>query len=557
MLGALGFPIIMVGLALGVFSVILVFARNFKKCPPNMALVVYGRKRKDGTGFRLITGGSALVIPLLENYTFIPLGTISIAASVTDTPNIDGVPVSVEATANVKVSSDRTRLAAAVERMLGKRPEEISEMLKITMDGLLRQIIGTLTIEAIIKEREKLAQQVLSGATTELNKLGFEIDVFVVNKVSDKGGYIESLGAKRTAEVKRDAAIAQAEATKEATVKSSLAKQQGESARLAAEQQIAEANRDLSLKQAAFKKETETAQAEAEMARALKTAEVDKDLRRRRVEAEASETQARIALAEQEAARTEKELQSTVIRPAEAQARAAVVTAEGNASAAIRQADATRATAEAEKSKLTFEGEGHAAAEAAQRRMLGLAEADANRARGEAEGAAIRAKGEAEGAAILARLGAEAEGLQKKNDAMARMSPEALRIIVLERLPQIIDEVGEAGQKIVGAAFEPVGAGLSRIDNVNIVDLGGSNGNGEGGIAKFAGSIPEVVFGALTRAKALGMDVDGILEKLGVPKGALTGLLDGMNMSGKTLPVDVDEVDIPPAARTRVAKQGT
>ena len=493
-------PIIMIGLAISAFATFIIFARNYRRCPPNKVLVVFGRKRKeqvekDGRsilqtrGYRLITGGAAFVYPLFEEYKEISLETVSIDSNVSDTPNVSGVLVEVDATANVKVSSKPELLSLAVERMLGKTPQEIHVMLKTTLDGLLRQIVGTLTVEEIVTDREALAQKVLSGAQTELNKLGFEIDVFVVNKIGDKVGYIEAMGKKRTAEVKRDATIAEAEANRDATIKSSEAKQKAEAVRLGADRQIAESQRDLDLKKAEFKKSTETADAEAAMARDLKTAEVDKDLRQRRVEAEEAETKARIGLAEQEAARVQQELQARVIRPAEAEA-----------TAAQKRAEAIKTLAEAEKQKLSLEGEGRALAEAALTRELG----------------------NAQGEAIGARLGAEAEGLRKKNEALATMSDAAKLIIVLERLPQIIEEFGEAGERIVGAAFEHVGQGMSRIDSVHIVDLGNDSGSG---VAKFAGSIPEVIFGTLVKAKALGINVEEILEKLGVPRDALTGLL--------------------------------
>ncbi|MBI4472701.1 MAG: flotillin family protein, partial [Acidobacteria bacterium] len=150
LLQAFGLPIVVVGLLLAALSTFVAFARNYRKCPPNKVLVVYGRKNRKGgevKGYRLITGGSAFVLPLFEDYTYIGLETFSVESSVTDTPNKDGVPVTVEATANIKVSSDPERLSAAVERMLGKTTQEIHIMLKTTLDGLLRQIIGTLTVE--------------------------------------------------------------------------------------------------------------------------------------------------------------------------------------------------------------------------------------------------------------------------------------------------------------------------------------------------------------------------------------------------------------------------
>src|SRR6266571_656152 len=531
---AFGFPIVVIGLLLAALSTFAAFARNYRKCPPNKVLVVYGRKHKardqETKGYRLIRGGSAFVLPLFEDFTYIGLDTFSVESSVTDTPNKDGVPVTVEATANIKVSSDPERLAAAVERMLGKTPQEIHIMLKTTLDGLLRQIIGTLTVEDIVRNREKLAQEVLSGAQTELNKLGFQIDVFVVNKVDDKEGYIKALGAKRTAEVKRDAEIAKAEADRESVVKSSAAKQEAETARLAADERIAQANRDLDLKKAAFKKETETAQAEADMAKALKDAEIDRELRQRRVAAEEAETKAKISLAEQESLRREKELVATTIKPAEANSRASTIIAEGNANAAVKQAEAVKAQAEAEKQKLTLEGEGRAAAEAARTRQIG-----------EAEGAAAAARGRAEGEAIKAKLLAEAEGLTAKNEALAHMSDAARLIIILEHLPEIIGNLGDAGQKVVGSAFEHIGAGMSRIDSIHIIDLGGGqNGSANGGdpLSKFAMSIPKTVFGVIAQAKAMGLDFGAVMEQLGIPKGAFEGLLGNLNKSG--LPSDAE-----------------
>src|SRR5262245_32240486 len=547
LLQAFGFPIVVVGLLLAGLSTFVAFARNYRKCPPNKVLVVFGRKhRASGKGYRLINGGSAFVLPLFEDFTYIGLETFSVESSVTDTPNKDGVPVTVEATANIKVSSDPERLAAAVERMLGKTPQEIHTMLKTTLDGLLRQIIGTLTVEDIVRNREKLAQEVLSGAQTELNKLGFQIDVFVVNKVDDKEGYIKALGARRTAEVKRDAEIAKAEADRESVVKSSAAKQEAETARLAADERIAQSNRDLDLKKASFKKETETAQAEAEMAKSLKEAEIDRELRQRRVAAEEAETRAKIALSEQEALRKEKELVATTIKPAEANSRASTIIAEGNASAAIKQAEAIKAQAEAEKQKLTLEGEGRAAAEAARTKQLGQAEAAANEARGRAEAAAneargradaaaTEARGKAEGEAIKARLLAEAGGLTAKNEALAHMSDAARMIIILEHLPEIIDKVGQAGEKVVGSAFEHIGAGLSRIDSIHIIDLGNhQNGSGDDPVSRFALNVPKTVFGVLAQAKALGLDVGSMIEKLGLPQNALEGLLGTLNKTNNS-----------------------
>jgi flotillin len=219
--------------------------------------------------------------------------------------------------------------------------------------------------------------------------------------------------------------------------------------------------------------------------------------------------------------RRQEELVAEKIRPAEAEREAAAIQAEGVRRAAVIRAEgekaATIAIAEAERSKLAAEGEGRAAAEAAQCRQVGEAEAAANKARLLAEADGIKAKGAAEGAAISARLLAEAEGFLKKNQALSQMSESARLIFVIEALPEIIDRAGDAGQKVASSMFEAVGHGLSKIDNLTIMDMGGgSNAVGSGPVGRFALTAPDVVFQTLTRAKALGLDVTPLLRWLKV-----------------------------------------
>jgi len=221
-------PVLLVLVAAVVLVVLMTAVRNYIKVPPNRVAVFYGRKHKthDGklVGFRLVTGGAGWKWPVLENVTYLDLSVFPIDLDVRDVPNIDGVLVSVQAVANVKVRSDEQSLTAAAERFLGLPPQGVKEIAYKNLEGHLRSIIGRLTVEEIVRDRAKFNQEVLTEAAADLAKIGLGVDVLTIQKVSDAEGYIEALGKKRTAEVKRDATIGEAEAAREATMKSSTAR---------------------------------------------------------------------------------------------------------------------------------------------------------------------------------------------------------------------------------------------------------------------------------------------------------------------------------------------
>lgn len=519
MLEGLGVPFSIVALAVGALSIVVFVLRNYRKCPPNEVLVVYGGK--SGTKARFVAGGGTFVMPVFKAFKTLILRVFPVEVKVQSTPNKDGVKISVDAVANVKISSDATILQNAAERLLDAKPEELKQLAVQTLEGILRQIVGTLSVEDIVRDRERLQQAVTASAHGALQNLGFTLDTFVIKEISDKEGYIDAMGKKKTAEVKRDAEIGEAEAKRDATLKASEARRLGEAARLSNEEQIAEAERDLALKKATIKVETETADAQANLARQLKEAEINEGLVKKTVAIEEARIKAQIGVADQEIQRRERELQATVLKPAEAERTAAVVRAEGEANAKVLQANADKlvmvARAEADKVRLAAEGEGHAAAEAAQKKQIG-----------EAEAAAVRARGEAEAKATEAKLLAEALGLLKKNEALAQMGESAKLILILDRMPHIIETAGEAAKKAIGSAFEHVGAGLSRIDSLHIVDMGGNgygNGNGSSPVARYAMAIPEIVFGMIQKAKALGVNLDELLKPLGIDTEKLVGQL--------------------------------
>ena len=527
--------VVVLVLSLALLGVFWVLAKRYRKVPPNEVLVVYGRKTSEGRGYRVVAGGAAFIIPLLEEYSTISLNLIQIPLRIENTPNVDGVLITVEAVGNVKVSSEPELLAAAIERFLGYDLAEIERQIHDILEGQLRQIIGTLRIEEIVQKREKITEQVTQNAAMDLARIGIRCDLILVNRISDNLGYIEALGKKRTAEVIRDASIGQAEAERDATIRASNARREGEQTRLDNDAQIAAAQRDLDKKRAQYAALVAEQDAIAAQAGPKASAIATQDVKKQEVKVQEVETEARIAVSMKEAERRQKELIATQIRPAEAQREAIVLTAEGEANAAVVRAEgeakamrvraegqkaAAIATAEAERVRLTAEGEGSANADRAKRQAAGEGEGAAIRAKGEAEGAAIRAMGIAEGEAIQAKLVAEAQGILKKAEAYKALDRAAMIQMVLEKAPQLIQELGAAMQQGLTPFAElgkGIGAGLGNIDKVNIVDMGGGAGkDGKDALTRYAMTVPDVLFAILARMKTVGIDVDGLLKKVGI-----------------------------------------
>lgn len=557
-LGSFMVPIAVVAVVLSLLGVLMFVSRNYMRCPPNKVLVLYGRKHrwtdesgKEVTrGYRLITGGAAFRLPLLEESQELSLAMFQVPVRVENSPNKDGVRVTVDSVANVKISSDQGPLGSAVEQFLGKRQEEITHIIHSTLEGIVRQLVGTLSIEQMVREREEIAHKVIELTGSELAKLGVECKNFVITKVEDEQGYIEALGRKRAAEVKRDAEIGEAEAQREATIRSSTARREADQKRLENDQQVAEAEKELAVKRATYDALVKAEQAKAALAGQIASAERAKDLKKKEVEVEqaAAEAQTFVVqkqaeLAEKQAALAEKQLVATKIKPAEAARDAMKIEAEGDKQAAVLRAEAAR-----EAAKLEAEGKALAAkqdAEAAKSRAEAAAsEAEATKAlagaekvklqsegegRAEAEAALVQRRGEAEGTAIRAKLLAEAAGVKAKNDALAQMSDGARLILILDRMPELIEQGGDALAKALGPAFQSVGAGLAAVDKIEIIDFGG-NGNGSGtALQRFMLAIPELALKVATEASKTGVDVKPLFAKLGIKvlDSATTGTGDG------------------------------
>jgi flotillin len=470
---------ILLGL-LGVFGAMALFARNYIKVPPSMVAIFYGRKHyltdehghRTTVGFRVVRGGAALRVPVLEQVEYLSLNIISIPLRISRAYTKEGVPVTVEAVANVKIAGDDTSLRGASERFLGMTTDKIKEVIFQTLEGHLRAILGTLTVEEINADRQAFAQKMTDEAAVDLKKMGVNIDILTIQQISDEMGYLDALGKKRTAEVKRDAVIGEAQAQRDAMIKSALADQEGKTKRYEADIAIAQSLRDKETKQAEFNATVQAKTAETEQAGPLATAIAKQRVTEQATRIDQVRKQQEVLVQEQEVARREKELQATVVKPAEAERQAAILRAEGEKQATIIRAEATQ-------KELEYKGAG----EAAKIERVGRAEA-----------AKVLAIGEAEAEVVKLKLLAEAEGLQRKAEAWKNFNEAAVINMVVEKMPELAQ------------AFATQLAG---IDKINIIEMG----NGTGGVGKVMNTVGGGMTAMLAMLKdQLGIDIARLMQ---------------------------------------------
>ncbi len=504
-------PFLLVLVALIVLVVVMTAVRNYIKVPPNKVAVFYGRKHhtSDGKviGFRLITGGAALKWPVVENVTYLDLTIFPIDLEVRDMPNKDGVLVSAQAVANVKIRNDQESLIAAAERFLGRGLEDVKQIAYKNLEGHLRSIIGRLTVEEIVRDRAKFNQEVLMEAASDLAKIGLGVDVLTIQKIWDAEGYIEALGKRRTAEVKRDAQIGEALAAREATIQSTTAIREGKERENENLALIAQAEKERDVRKAQFEAEVQAQQARARQAGPLAEAKARQEVVEQEVQVEYIRMKKQTEVAEAEAMRRERQLSAEVVKPAEAQRQQVILQAEATKQKEILEAEGRKTAiiviADAEKQRLALEGIGEADA----MRAKLFAEADGTKAKllAEAEGTKAKLLAEAEG--VKAKLLAEAEGALKKAEAFAKLDESSKTMLVLERFPEVI----KAFAPVAGAVAAPLG----NIDKLVMLDSGGSS-DGANTLNRLANTVPTTMFSLMQTAQALGIDLSGLLGKIGI-----------------------------------------
>lgn len=407
------------------FTLVAVYASRVRKVGPNEVLIISGRRTRSAeTGevepYRIVKGGRAFIWPILERVDTLLLEIMTIEIITDDVYTRQGVPVTLEGVAQIKIASDDVSIRTAAERFLSKTRAEITNVAHETLAGHLRAIIGNMTVEEIYRERDRFAQEVQDVSASDLANMGLGIDTFVIKDVRDKEGYLDALGRPRVAEVKRDATIAEQIAlTREA-----------------------EARRDYSLQQATYDSEVARKQTEANLAGTLQERITNQTIRAEEVQIELIEKQKRIEVQEQEALRMEKELEATVRKPA--------------------AAEQFRIETLANAGK--YELEARAGGEAA-----------AIRARGEAEADAIRARGLAEAEITLQKGLSEAQAMEKKAAAWQQYNQAAIIQQIVEALPEVASAIAQplaqTDRIVIISSGDSAGAGASKIsgDITNII----------------------------------------------------------------------------------------
>jgi flotillin len=437
-----------------------VFAKLYRKAGPHEALVVYGFR-----GTRVVKGHGTVILPMVESYRELSLELMSFdVAPQQDLYTRQGVAVTVEAVAQIKVKSDPESILTASEQFLTKSPADREALIRLVMEGHLRGIIGQLTVEEIVKQPEMVADRMRSTCADDMNKMGLEVISFTIKEVRDKNEYITNMGRPDVARIKRDADVATAEADRDTAIRraialreSATAKAQADQERVAAETaslaRQAEANRDLEVKKATYNELVKRQQAQADKAYEIQTNVMQQQVIAESVKVQQVEKEAQVKVQEAEINRREKELIATVLKGAEIE----------------RQRIQT--LAEAEKSRTMVEAEGRASA--------------------------IRAQGEAEAEIIFKKGDAEARAMNLKAEAFQEYNQAAVVDKLLTGLPEIVKALASP---------------LQNVDKITIV----STGNGHSaGMNKITGDITEMAAQVPALFEALsGMQMSDLLGKI-------------------------------------------
>lgn len=457
---AVGVWIIAGLMVLAIILLVTLLTRLYRKAGPHEALVVYGFR-----GTRIVQGHGTVIFPLIENCNELSLELMSFdVAPQQDLYTKQGVAVTVEAVAQIKVKSDPESIRTAAEQFLTKTDQEREGLIRLVMEGHLRGIIGQLTVEEIVKQPEMVADRMRSTCADDMNKMGLEVISFTIKEVRDKNEYITNMGRPDVARIKRDADVATAETERDTAIKRAHAQREAAVARAQADQERvmaetlsqakqAEALRDLEIKKASYQEATRRQQAQADKAYEIQTNVMQQQVIAESVKIQQIEKEQQIKVQEAEILRREKELIATVLKAAEI------------------EKQRIETLADAERQKLIMEAEGHASS--------------------------IRAQGEAEADIIFKKGEAEAKAMNVKAEAYQEYNQAAVLDKIISGLPEVV---------------RALAAPLAHVDKITVVSTGNGDTSGmhkiTADMAKMAAQIP-ALFEALS-----GMQMSELLSKI-------------------------------------------
>lgn len=459
-------------LAVVIFVTISALVSRYKRCPSDKILVVYGKT--GGTSAKCIHGGGAFIWPVIQDYAYLDLKPLSIEANLTNALSRQNIRVDVPCRFTIAISTEHENMNTAAERLLGLNSENIQDLAKDILFGQLRLVIATMTIEEINSDRDKFLDNISKNVDSELKKIGLKLINVNVTDIKDESGYIEALGKEAAAKAINEAKISVAEQEKIGETGKAMADREKDT-------QIAETHRDRDVKIAITQKDREVSIASAMKDESIGKAEAERDTRIKTSEANAlaikGENEAKIAIAQSDALRREKEAEALKIAIASEKVQQAKALEESY------HAEQAAENARADRERSTQNANIVVPAEIAKQRAIIEAQAIAEQTREQAKGEAdaIYAKMEAEAKGLYEILTKQAEGYKEVVGAAGGDPTKAFQLLLIEKLPELVKTQVEAVKNI-------------KIDKITVWDSGnGSSDNGNSTTANFVSGMMKTV----------------------------------------------------------------
>jgi flotillin len=458
-------------LAVVIFVTISALVSRYKRCPSDKILVVYGKT--GGSSAKCIHGGGAFIWPVIQDFAYLDLRPLSIEANLTNALSRQNIRVDVPCRFTIAISTEPENMNSAAERLLGLNGEQIQDLAKDILFGQLRLVIATMTIEEINSDRDKFLDNISKNVDSELKKIGLKLINVNVTDIKDESGYIEALGKEAAAKAINEAKISVAEQEKIGETGKAMADREKDT-------QIAETHRDRDVKIAITQKDREVSIAQALKDESIGKAEADKDTRIKTSEANAfaikGENEAKIAIAQSDAARREKEAEALRIAIASEKVQQAKALEESY------HAEQEAENARAERERSTQTANIVVPAEIAKQRAIIEAQAIAEKTRVQAKGEAdaIFAKMEAEAKGLYEILTKQAEGYKEVVNAAGGDPTKAFQLLLIEKLPELVKTQVEAVKNI-------------KIDKITVWDSGKGAENGNTTTANFVSGMMKTV----------------------------------------------------------------
>ena len=457
--------LLLVGLGVIALIVVLILVM-YVKAPPAVAYILSGLRKEP----RILIGTGGIKVPIIERLDRVFLGqtTVDIKTSM-PVPTHDFIDVMVDAVCKVRVSPTPEGIRLAAKNFLNMTSDDIARQVEDSLEGNMREVIGAITLQGLVTDRDAFSDQIQQKAAKDMAKLGLEILSCNIQNITDQKGLIEGLGADNTYKIRKEAAITKANAEKDIQIAESEAKKAANDVRVKNETEIAERNNELAIKQADLKCVSDSKKAEADAAYEIQKQEQQRTVNEKTVDAKIAQTKREQILAEEQVKVTENKLRAEV----NAKADAAKYNTEVDAQARKFKIT-TDAQAALEQQKREAEAKAYMAEQEA-KAVKAKADAAKYAALQEAEG--IKAKGEAEAAATQAKLQAEAEGIRAKGDAEAEAmdkKAEAYNKSEFAKLEMVL----EMQKTVLPQVAENVAKPMSQIGDVTIYGTTGAEMNG-------------------------------------------------------------------------------